>query len=104
MNTVAQKIIKTNHYVFRSSGFIATFLMQIFILLFTAYANTITENQFKVFDSLITSCFLYQITYISNNFADYAVKTYLEKKGLNGKYSGNNDLKPKKDNDDNDLY
>jgi hypothetical protein len=107
METKTQKIIKYNHYVFRSSGFIISFLIEITILIYSLFTHNISENQFKVFDALITSSFLYQMTYVSNNFADYAIKSYLQKKGLNNNPENvyNGTYEPEKQKiKENDLY
>jgi hypothetical protein len=107
METKTQKILRYNHYLFRSSGFIISFLIQITILIYTLFTGNITENQFKVFDALITSSFLYQMTYVSNNFADYAIKSYLNKKGLNNNPDITYQYQPETEKQkvkENDLY
>lgn len=109
METKTQKVLRYNHYLFRSSGFVISFLIQIAILIYSLWTGNITENQFKVFDALITSSFLYQMTYVSNNFADYAIKSYLQKKGLNNTpenaYNPSPTYEPEKPKlKENDLY
>lgn len=104
METKTQKLLRYNHYIFRSSGFVISFLIQIAILIYSILTNNISENQFKVFDALITSSFLYQMTYVSNNFADYAVKSYLARKGINNTDNEYETDKKDKKNDENDLY
>lgn len=104
METKTQKVLRYNHYIFRSSGFVISFLIQIAILIYSLYTGNITENQFKVFDALITSSFLYQMTYVSNNFADYAVKSYLARKGINNNTEYEHENNKTKKNDENDLY
>lgn len=75
-----KNVVNFNKYILRNRGFILTFIIQLIILLTTIINFNLTENQFKIFDSLIASCYFYQISYLTNNAADLAIKKFSERK------------------------
>lgn len=76
-----EEVINKNKYVFRNSGFVCSFIIQILILIATFCSPELTDNQAKVFDTGLTSCYIYQLCYLTNNAADFAVKLINIKKG-----------------------
>tara|TARA_R110002096_G_scaffold232313_1_gene422191 strand:+ start:197 stop:439 length:243 start_codon:yes stop_codon:yes gene_type:complete len=76
-----EKVINTNKYIFRNSGFIFTFVMQIAIIVITILSPDMSAEQSKIYDSALSSSFIYQMCYLTNNAADFAVKMVNIKKG-----------------------